>query len=146
MKALSTYCYGHQWSSMHCYNGQTLSTFGGFFFAMSHFLFFFLIKWLTCLTLQRHWFLWYCEEFRKCLICLALEDTTFGKRLAHRVGAQGHSPPTASTELCLTIGTQVPAAICKLGLMTNSTGGCVVSMDRARRRRGLPDYRFPVAR
>lgn len=65
---------------------------------------------------------------------------------SHRVGPQRHPPPTASAELGVAVRAQVPTAICKLGLVADSTGGCIVPMDgRARRRRGLPNHRLPVA-
>lgn len=64
----------------------------------------------------------------------------------YRVGSQGHSPTTAGAELGLAVRTQVPAAICKLRLVADAAGGRVVPVNgRTRRRRGLPDYRLPVA-
>lgn len=66
--------------------------------------------------------------------------------LSYRVRSQGHSPPTAGAELGLTVRTQAPAAVCKLGLVADAAGGRVVPVNgRASRHRGLPDNRLPVA-
>lgn len=65
--------------------------------------------------------------------------------LSYRVGSKEDSPPTAGTELGLAVRTQVPAAICELGLVADAAGWRVVPVDRARCHRGLPDHRLPVA-
>lgn len=54
---------------------------------------------------------------------------TICKSFSHRVGAQGHSSPTASAELGLAVRTQVPTSICKLGLVADATGWCIVPMN-----------------
>lgn len=65
---------------------------------------------------------------------------------SYRVGSQGDSPPTAGTELGLAVRTQVPAAVCELGLVADTAGRRVIPVDgRAGRHRGLPDHRLPVA-
>ncbi len=66
--------------------------------------------------------------------------------LSYLVGSQGDSPPTAGTELGLAVRTQVSTAICELGLVADAAGWRVVPVNgRARRHRGLPDHRLPVA-
>lgn len=68
------------------------------------------------------------------------------RTFSHRVGPQRHPPPTASAKLGVAVRTQAPTAICKLGLVADSTGGCIIPMDGgARRCRGLPDHRLSVA-
>lgn len=68
------------------------------------------------------------------------------RTFSHRVGPQRHPPPTASAKLGVAVRTQVPTAVCKLGLVADSTGGCIIAMDGgARRYRGLPDHRLSVA-
>lgn len=64
----------------------------------------------------------------------------------HRVRSQGDPAPTAGAELGLAVGTQIPAAVRKFGLAADAAGGRVVPVSgRARRHRGLPDHRLPVA-
>lgn len=66
--------------------------------------------------------------------------------LSYRVRSQGDSPPTAGTELGLAVRTQVPAAICELGLVADAACWRVVPVNgRACSHRGLPDHRLPVA-
>lgn len=73
----------------------------------------------------------------KCVKAASRDNTTY------RVGPEGDSPPTAGTELGLAVRTQVPTTVCKLGLVADSAGGSVVTVNR--RRCGLPDHRLPVA-
>lgn len=49
--------------------------------------------------------------------------------LSYRVRSQGDSAPTAGTELRLAVRTQVPAAICELGLATDATRRRVVPVN-----------------
>jgi len=100
---------------------------------------------LMCVVLVRKMWAWIIQHhsgFRRTQIRAKHHQRNF----SYRVGSQGHSPPTASTELCLAIRTQVPTTICEFGLVADATGWCIVPMNsRARCRRGLPDHRLPVA-
>lgn len=76
----------------------------------------------------------------------SIRERGYKRMLLYRVGSQGYSPPTAGAELGLAVRAQVPTAICKLGLVADAAGWRVIPVDsRTRRRRGLPDYRLPVA-
>lgn len=44
----------------------------------------------------------------------------------YTVGAQRDPSSTAGTELDLAVGTEVPTAVGKLGLVANATGGCII--------------------
>lgn len=67
------------------------------------------------------------------------------KETSYRVGSQRDSPPTAGTELGLAVRAQIPAAICKLGLVADAAGWRVVPVNWTCRRRGLPNNRLSVA-
>lgn len=58
-----------------------------------------------------------------------MEERNGDKIQTHIIGAQRHSSPTACTKLSLAVRTQVPTAICKLRLVANATGRCIIFMD-----------------
>ncbi len=60
-------------------------------------------------------------------------------QVSHIVGAQRDPPSTASAEFGLAVGAQVAAAVCKLGLAADTTGGRIVLLQGLLTPRLCPD-------